>query len=84
MRVLIKMWRWLFPRRPEVHSIEVRSSPPGSFEKWHLVIQWDNGTKWAVRGDWTVFRRYPTGERLATPLERMCSDAVAAHNWSRE
>ncbi|MBK9496854.1 MAG: hypothetical protein IPO08_20575 [Xanthomonadales bacterium] len=84
MNWVVKLWRWLFPRRAEVYSIEVRSSPPGSFEKWHLVIQWDNGDKWPVRGDWTVFHRYPTGERLQTWLEVLCSQAVTAHKWSRE
>lgn len=68
---------------PQVQTIDVEALPKDltGWRNYKLTIHWDNGSRWVVRGEGTVWHRYPTGTRLPTELEAMCYDAVVAHGW---
>ncbi len=80
MNIWKRIQRWILG--PQVESIEVERLP--GWHRYKLTIFWDNGSKWGVRGESTVWHRYPSGERLPTWLEAMCCDAVVTHRWMEE
>ncbi len=66
--------------QPRIVSVQVESSPKKT-DKYKVTIEWDNNTRLTALGDGTVYHQYPSGTRLPTQLEIVCSNAVVAHEW---
>jgi hypothetical protein len=60
--------------------VQVELSPKKT-DRYKVTIEWDNATRLTALGEGTVYHQYPSGTRLPTELEIVCSNAVVAYKW---
>jgi hypothetical protein len=76
VNIIQRFFNWL--NGPQLESVAIISHDGNEY---HGELTWSDGKTIQVRGECTVWRQYPNGDRLPTCLESKLSDAVARYRW---